>query len=234
MSQNLTTHAQGHKRDLQVLAHLGVCKLLSQEQIHLLEFWNVSKEMSHRCTKRLAEKDHLIRRVKMSWSDSPDWFHLYDEKRPDQIQHRLGKAWLYTSLIVRTMEGSEEKLIYYKDEETKFLEKYKLKIDGYCKTVHAKWGIKHYFGEFHVSSSPSDWNKNYISLFNSFSGDQSLTLIVITVDNYTNLKKRLVKEFQGMRNVTLAFYTLEELGGLCWKIALKAREKFKNKELFLT
>jgi len=213
-----------------VLAHLKALNVLSQEQIHLLEFGNVSTEMSHRCTQRL-EENHLIRRVRMTWSDTPDWFHNYDEKRPDQIQHRLGKSWLYTSLNIRTMPGSEEKLIYYKDEETKFESIFKIRPDAYCKTIHAKWGINHYFGEFQVSSSVSDWDKNYKALFGSFANDQQLTLIVVTAESYDAIKRQVLNELSGMKNVTTAFYTLDELRGLCWRIALRAREISKQKEL---
>lgn len=226
---NPTTHVRGRRRDQKVLAHLEVCSCLSQEQIHLLEFWNVSREMSHRCTQRL-EADKLIRRVQMKWSDVPHWFYPYDDKRPDQIQHRLGKSWLYTSLNIRTMTG-EETLTYYKDEETVFLEKFKLRIDGYCKTIHSKWGIKHYFCEFQVSESANKWDKPYKALFETFAEDQNLTLMVVTTESYDKLKKQLVKEMSGMKSVSLAFYTLDELRSLCWRIALKEREEFRQKEL---
>lgn len=227
---NPTTHANGHKRDQRVLTHLEALKCLSQEQIHLLEFWNVSTEMSHRCTQRL-EKDHLIRRVKMSWSDMPDWFYPYEDKKPDQILHRIGKAWLYTSLNIRTMPGNEEKMVYYKDEETEFLSSFKIKPDGYCKTVHEKRGIVHYFCEFQVLESSNNWNKPYPLLLKSFADNQSLTLMIVTTGDYGAIKKQLIKEMSGMRNVKLAFYTLDELRGLCWKIVLSARERYRQKEL---
>lgn len=165
----------------------------------------------------------------MSWSDQPDWFHLYDAKRPDQIQHRLGKSWLYTSLNIRAMQGAEEKLIYYKDEESTFIPL--LKPDGYCKTIHSRLGAKHYFCEFQINSSGNKWNKPYGKLFQSFSEDQNLTLIVVTTESYDTIKKQLVKEMSGMNNISLALYTLDELRGLCWRIVLRKREEFRQKEL---
>ena len=164
----------------------------------------------------------------MSWSDMPDWFYPYDDKRPDQIQHRLGKSWLYTSLNIRTMTG-EEKIIYYKDEESKFMPL--LKPDGYCKTTHSKLGYKHYFCEFQINQSGNKWDKDYKTLFNSFSEDQNLTLMIVTTESYEKLREQLLREMKGMKNVSLAFYTLDELRGLCWRIVLNLREKFKQKEL---
>jgi 3-methyladenine DNA glycosylase Tag len=35
----------------------------------------------------------------------------------------------------------------------------------------------------------------------------------------------------GMNNISLALYTLDELRGLCWRIVLRKREEFRQKEL---
>jgi len=127
------------------------------------------------------------------------------------------------------MQGSEERLIYYKDEESKFMPL--LKPDGYAKTAHSRLGAKHYFCEFQINSSGNKWNKPYKELFQSFSEDQSLTLMVVTTDSYDTIKKQLIKEMSSMGNVSLAFYTLDELRSLCWRIALGKREEFRQKEL---
>ena len=140
----------------------------------------------------------------------PDWFHNYDEKRPDQIQHRLGKSWLYTAINIRTMPGSEEKLIYYKSEDKQFEQSFGIRPDAYCKTIHAKWGTRHTFAEFQISSSIGDWGKKYPALFKSLAGDQAITLMVVTADDYSSLKKHLIREMSGMKNITLAFYTLDD------------------------
>jgi len=127
------------------------------------------------------------------------------------------------------MQGAEEKLIYYKDEESTFIPL--LKPDGYCKTIHSRLGAKHYFCEFQINSSGNKWNKPYGKLFQSFSEDQNLTLIVVTTESYDTIKKQLVKEMSGMNNISLALYTLDELRGLCWRIVLRKREVFRQKEL---
>ncbi|MDP4158167.1 MAG: hypothetical protein Q8911_00180 [Bacillota bacterium] len=230
---NQTTHVQGHKRDLRVLAHLDQLKCLSQEQIHLLEFWNVSTEMSHRCTQRL-EKDKLIRRVKMSWSDIPDWFYLYDEKRPDQIQHRLGKAWIYTAWHMKSLDSqNNQELTYFKSEERKFFDQDKTLpiIDDYGVMKHKVYGEIFYFGEFQVLESGNKWNKNYRKLFQTFAEDQILNLMVVTTGSYETLKNQLVRELSGMKNVRLEFYQLDKLKKISWRIVLRKREERRQKEL---
>ena len=230
---NPSTHAQGRKRDQRILAHLEALKCLSQEQIHLLEFWNVSTEMSHRATKRLAQ-DKLIRRVKMSWSDMPDWFYPYDDKRPDQIQHRLGKSWIYVAWHLKALDskGTQE-IIYFKPEERRFFsENNKLPIpDSYGVIRHNVLGDIFNFGEFQVLESGNRWNKNYQALFETFAEDQLLNLMVVTTDEFGTLKAQLQKELSGMRNVRTEFYRVDKLRELCWRIALRKREEFRQKEL---
>ena len=230
---NPTTHANGRKRDQRVLAHLEACSVLSQEQIHLLEFWNVSREMSHRCTQRL-EKDKLIRRVKMSWSDMPDWFYLYDEKRPDQIQHRLGKSWIYVAWHMKALDSyGIQSLNYFKPENRKFYEQDKSFPIPDCYGVinHKVYGDIFSFGEFQVNESSNAWNKNYRALFNTFASDQYLSLIVVTTGPYDAIKEQVYKEFLGMKNVRLEFYTLDKLRDLCWRIAIIKRDEARRKEL---
>ena len=230
---NPTTRAQGRKRDQRVLAHLEALKCLSQEQIHLLEFWNVSTEMSHRCTKRLV-KDKLIRRVEMKWSDMPDWFYPYDNKRPDQIQHRLGKSWIYVALNMKVLDsqGTQE-LTYFKQEERRFFtsnDKFPIP-DSYAVIHHKIYGDIYNFCEFQVLESSNSWNKNYRALFEAFAQDQLLNLMVVTTGPFDKLKAQLQKELSGMKNVRLEFYELDKLKEICWKIALRKREEFRQKGL---
>lgn len=194
----------------------------------MLEFWNVSTEMSHRCTQRL-EKDKLIRRVKMTWAGTPDWFYSYDEKRPDQIQHRLGKAWIYTAwnLKILASDGAQ-KLIHFKTEEKKFEI---LFPDGYAVIEHKVLGNMFNFGEFQVTESGNKWDKDYKTLFKGFAKDELLVLTVVTTGPYDSIKEQLVKDLIGFKNVRVEFFTLDKLREYCWRVSLQLREKTKQKEV---
>lgn len=199
----------------------------------MLEYWNVSTEMSYRCTQRL-EKDRLIKRVSMKWFDTPDWFHNYDDKRPDQIQHRLGKAWIYVAWNLKALDSQlNQKLTYFKSEEKRFFEQNKkLPIaDDYGVMNHRVYGDIFSFGEFQVLESGNEWDKDYRALFKTFADDQLLSLMVVTTGEFDLIKTKLLKEMSGMKNVRLEFYTLDKLRGLCWRIALKVREEHRQKNV---
>lgn len=188
--------------------------------------------MSHRATKRL-EKDKLIRRVRMSWSDTPDWFYPYDDKRPDQIQHRLGKSWIYVALNMKVLDSNgNQELSYFKSEERKFFasnDKFPIP-DSYGVIKHNVYGDIFNFCEFQVLESSNKWSKNYRALFEAFAQDQLLNLMIVTTDSYDKLKTQLQKELQGIQNVRLEFYQLDKLKEICWKIALRKREEYREKK----
>ena len=221
---NHYTQSQGRRRDLRVLADLEVCGLLSQDQIHLLNFANVSTEMSHRCTQRLVEKKQ-IRRVNMRWAGEPDWFYPYDTKRPDQVQHRLGKAWIYTGLQVRTSATPTQELIYFKSEEMQFLPT--VKPDIYAVIRHG--GENGYlFGEFQVTESGNRWDKDYPTLFRTFAEDVPITLQVVTTGSYEPIKKILTKQMTEFKNVHIEYMMLSKLRELCWRVALRQKGLTNN------
>ena len=199
----------------------------------MLEFWNVSKEMSHRCTQRL-EKDKLIRRVKMSWSDMPDWFYPYDEKRPDQIQHRLGKSWIYVAWHMKALDSyGIQSIAYFKPENRKFYEQDKSFPIPDCYGVinHKVYGDIFSFGEFQVNESSNAWNKDYRALFDTFATNQYLSLMVVTTGPYDSIKEQIYKELHGMKNVRVEFYQLDKLVDLCRRIVLIKRDEARRKEL---
>lgn len=169
----------------------------------------------------------------MSWLDMPDWFYPYDDKRPDQIQHRLGKSWIYTAWHMKTLDSQgNQKLTYFKSENKKFNDKEKtLPIpDCYGVINHKVYGDIFSFGEFQVLQSGNKWNKKYRELFETFATDQLLSLMVVTTDEYDTIKTQLLKELSGMKNVRLEFYQLDKLKELCWRIALRKREEFRQKK----
>lgn len=164
----------------------------------------------------------------------PDWFYLYDEKRPDQIQHRLGKSWIYVTLRMKELDSNgNQELSYFKSEERKFFQSNdKFPIpDSYGVIRHNVYGDIFNFGEFQVLESGNRWNKNYRALFETFAEDQQLVLMVVTTDEYEALKNQLVKELLGMKNVRLEFYQIDRLREICWKIVLRKREEFRQKGL---
>lgn len=167
----------------------------------------------------------------MRWSDMPDWFYPYDDKRPDQIQHRLGKSWIYVALKMKILDsrGTQE-LVYFKHEERRFFAgNDKLPIpDSYAVINHKVYGDIFNFCEFQVLESSNKWNKDYRALFKTFAQDQLLNLMIVTTDSYDKLKDQLLKELSGMRNVRLEFYQLDKLRELCWRIALRKREEFRK------
>ena len=170
----------------------------------------------------------------MKWSDMPDWFYLYDKKRPDQIQHRLGKSWIYTAWNLKALDSQgNQELTYFKQENRKFYEGDKsLPIpDSYGVINHNVYGKIFCFGEFQVNESSNKWNKDYKALFKTFADDQYISLTVVTTSSYNAIKDRLQKDLSGMRNVRLEFYELDKLRDLCWRIALRKREEFRQKEL---
>ena len=190
--------------------------------------------MSHRATKRM-ERDHLIKRVKMSWSDMPDWFYLYDEKRPDQIQHRLGKSWIYVAWHMKALDSyGIQSLNYFKQENRKFYEQEKLFPipDCYGVISHKVYGDIFSFGEFQVNeSSHNAWNKDYRALFETFAPDQYASLMVVTTGEYDKIKEQVYRELSGMKNVRIEFHQLDKLRDLCWRIVLIKREEARRKGL---
>lgn len=170
----------------------------------------------------------------MKWSDTPDWFYPYDEKRPDQIQHRLGKSWIYVALRMKVLDSqSTQELVYFKPEERKFFagnDKFPIP-DSYAVIQHKVYGDIYCFNEFQVLDSGNKWNKNYRALFETFAQDQLLNLMVVTTGPYEKLKAQLLKELSGMKNVRTEFYQLDKLRELCWRIALRKRDEYRHKEM---
>lgn len=192
----------------------------------MLEFWNVSTEMSRRCTQRLCENKQ-IRRVNMRWAGEPDWFYPYDMKRPDQVQHRLGKAWILTAWNLKTLASSgAQKLVHFKTEEKKFLPV----PDLYAVTNHRIYGNMYHFGEFQVTESGNKWDKDYKTLFETFAESQAIHLTIVTTGHYEVIRRQSGDNLRGMRNVRVEYFTLNKLRELCWRIAIQLREE-SRKEL---
>ena len=170
----------------------------------------------------------------MSWSDMPDWFYLYDGKRPDQIQHRLGKSWIYTAWHMKALDSyGVQSLTYFKSENRKFYEKEKSHPipDCYGVMKHKVYGDIFSFGEFQVNASGNSWNKDYRSLFETFALDQYLSLMVVTTDSFDAIKGKMYRDLLGKKNIRMEFYTLDKLRELCWRIVLIKREEHRQKEL---
>jgi len=170
----------------------------------------------------------------MSWSDMPDWFYLYDEKRPDQIQHRLGKSWVYVAWHMKVLDSyGIQSLNYFKPENRKFYEQDKSFPIPDCYGVinHKVYGDIFSFGEFQVNESFNSWNKDYGALFQSFGNSEQLNLMVVTTGPYDTIKKKLYDELLGRKNVRLEFYQLDKLRDLCWRIAIIKRDEARRKEL---
>ncbi len=183
--------------------------------------------MSHRCTQRLVERKQ-IRRVSMRWAGEPDWFYLYDEKkRPDQVQHRLGKAWIFTAWNLKVIASAgAQKLVYFKTEEKKFLPV----PDLYAVTNHRIYGNIYHFGEFQVTESGNKWDKDYKALFETFAESQAIHLTIVTTGHTGAIRRQLGENLRGMRNVRVEYFTLDKLRELCWRIALRLKEE-SRKEL---
>jgi len=170
----------------------------------------------------------------MSWSDMPDWFYLYDEKRPDQIQHRLGKSWIYVAWHMKALDSyGIQSLNYFKPENRKFYEQDKSFPIPDCYGVigHKVYGDIFSFGEFQVNESFNSWDKRYLELFDTFASDQYLSLMVVTTESYEKIKEKLYKELLGRKNIRLEFYTIDKLKDLCWRIVLIKRNEVRRKEL---
>ena len=129
-------------------------------------------------------------------------------------------------------QGTQD-LTYFKSEERKFFEKNNMLPipDNYGVVEYKKLGKSYYFGEFQINESGNKWDKDYRSLFKTFSEDQILSLMVVTTGSYDLIKQKLTKEMHTMKNVRLEFYTLDKLKEVCWRTALKAREEYRQKEL---
>jgi len=165
----------------------------------------------------------------MKWAGTPDWFYPFDCKRPDQIQHRLGKAWLFVAWHLKSL-ASNEKITYFKTEDHKFHDAdNSLPIpDGYCVIEHPKLGKRYMFGEFQVTTSANKWNKKYAELFKSFSVVEPITLTIVTTEDNEPLRKQLHNEISSIKNVRVEFLTLDKLRDYCWRIALQLREKHRK------
>ena len=167
----------------------------------------------------------------MSWSDMPDWFYLYDDKRPDQIQHRLGKSWIYVAWHMKALDSYGTQLLnYFKSENRKFYEQNKTFPipDCYGVIKHKVYGDIFCFGEFQVNESSNVWNKDYRALFDTFALDQQLSLMVVTTGSYDVIKEKLYKDLSGRKNVRVEFYQVDKLRELCWRIVLIKREEYRR------
>ena len=102
--------------------------------------------------------------------------------------------------------------------------------DSYAVIHHKIYGDIYNFCEFQVLESSNKWSKNYRALFETFAQDQLLNLMVVTTGPYDKLKAQLQKELS-MKNVRLEFCELDKLKEICWRIALRKREEFRQKGL---
>jgi hypothetical protein len=62
-------------------------------------------------------------------------------------------------------------------------------------------------------------DKDYRSLFQEYSDNEQLTLIVVTTGSYDSIRTKLMTQMKGFRNVRLEFFTLPKLKEYCRRIA---------------
>jgi hypothetical protein len=219
---NQSTHKEGAVRDEKVLKHLELCCCLNQEQIHLLEFYNVSTEMSYRCTNRLEKKSKRIKRCKGLTKSEPDWFYIVDEKKPKQIEHRQGKGWIYVFLNLRATFSDKKKLIYYQDEEKKYEKEFGIRSDAYAIMENQGQGYEHIFCEY---QDKGVWDKKYKTLFDDFDEDENITFLIVTSKPDPDLEIRIRNEMRDLKNVKVEFYEINQLKQMIWKIVQKQKQQ---------
>ena len=151
---NQTNHTKGYYRDLRVLTHLERCICLNTTQIHLLEFQGLSIEMAHRCCRRLERKHRIKRGDRISFLEK-DYFWLFDEKKPKNIEHTLGKSWVYTFVILNSRASNYTNLTF-ENEPTQFLPI--IKPDQFI-TFDTFNDKKIYFNEFTRYESGNEFKK---------------------------------------------------------------------------
>lgn len=150
-----SNHSKGYYRDLKVLDHLERCTCLNTDQIHLLEFTGITIDMVHRCCRRLERKHRIRRGERLSFSEK-DWFYLYDAKKPGNIEHTLGKSWVYVFLVLNA-RASGYRGFTFENEPIEFLPA--VKPDQFVTFDTSSTSKKIYFNEFTRQSSGNPFTK---------------------------------------------------------------------------
>jgi len=207
----------------------------------LLEFQGLSIEMVHRCCRRLEKRHRIKRGDRISFLEK-DFFWLFDEKRPKNIEHTLGKAWVYTFIILNS-RASNYKNLTFVNEPLQFLPAVKPDQFMTFDTFNEK---KIYFNEFTRYESGNEFKK--IKQYNDLAEklikdrnqgistywwidltkDQTFIVLIVTDGGETaknKIQKIIDKDKEFPYSVELL--TIDEIKNFCLKLHLIKREELR-------
>ena len=232
---NRANHEKGYSRDIRVLDHLGRCSCLNTDQIHLLEFSGLSIEMVHRCTRRLVRKKRIKRGDRISFSEK-DFFWLVDKKKPRNIEHTIGKSWIYTFMTIRARASKFP--LTFQNEPKEFLPV--VQPDQFI-TFKAIGELKPYFCEFNRHESGNEFKK--IPQYNALAGklikekgggatshwwidlnrEQNFTILIVTTGPKSSIEEIIKKEKS--RPYLIELLTLDEIKKFCFNLHSAKKEE---------
>ena len=229
-----------------MLAHLERCTCLNTTQIHLLEFQGLSIEMAHRCCRRLEKKHRIKRGDRISFLEK-DYFWIFDEKKPKNIEHTLGKSWVYTFIVLNS-RASNYLNITFENEPVQFLPIVKPDQFMTFDTFNDK---KIYFNEFTRYESGNEFKKikQYNNLAEKLIKDRqqgistywwidlskNQTFVVLIVTDGGDTAKNKIQKIINRDKLfpySVELLTIDEIKNFCLKLHLTKKEESKCSQEF--
>ena len=183
--------------------------------------------MVHRCTRRLIKKKRIKRGNRISFSEK-DYFWLVDEKAPRNIEHTIGKGWIYTFMTIRARESKF--VLTFQNEPKEFLPIVQPDQFITFKTPE----LKPFFCEFNRHESGNEFKK--IKQYNDLSKkliqeksqgarphwwidlnkEQNFTILIVT-DGPTEPIHKIVKQDRAY-SYLIELLTLDEVKRFCFNV----------------
>lgn len=193
--------------------------------------------MVHRCCRRLEKKHRIKRGDRISFLEK-DYFWLFDEKKPKNIEHTLGKSWIY-SFIISNYRESKYTNFTFENESTQFLPI--LKPDQFI-TYDTFSEKKIFFTEFTRYESGNEFKKikQYNSLaeklvkdrshgissywWTDLSKNQNFTVLIVTDGGESGRDKiQKIINRDKVYPYLIELLTLDDIKKFCLKLHLAKR-----------
>lgn len=208
----LSNHKKGSQRDKELLRLIESQGCMNTDQIRLLMFRCVSKQVCNRRLLKLTEKG-LLKRDRYSINEP---FFYYLDKRPGQVEHVLGVSWVYVWVNLKL--NSWEKLHSFEREITFKI----LRSDGLVSIKNnVTKELRFMFIEMDIAESGNKFKKSelYNKLYSTegYKGTWWSSLlkrfpqvVVVTTDNVKKIQERI-----GSSEIEFRVYSLETIKEEC-------------------
>lgn len=210
---------RGSLRDRTILEALERLSVLTTEQVRLLFFHGLSQDrlICQRRMKRLFERGH-VKRGRFSANEP---YFYYIDKKPKQLEHRLGVNWVYVRETLKWRRIPDYKLSYPVFEDT-----YRnMRPDAFfaVKNTFKKENL-FYFVEFDIAERGNEFNK--VQLYNSLYENNEIagrwwykyatgfpTVIIVTTGRIERILKH--KEAENRHGLEFQVHNFDDLKGEC-------------------